>query len=306
MGLDTGFEELNEITGGWQETKHIIVAARPGMGKTSLGMSFARSACQINRVPVGIFSLDVSEDDLTDKMICFETGMYEQQLKSTKTSDAIFQDIFKTADTYYANDRSTPLIHIHDKPVSFNQLRMIAHRWKNKHDIKLLVVDFLQKVTYDMPGNNHNRTQEVDKVAHGLKSLAKELKIPVISLCQLNRKVEEESKTKRPNLSHLKEAGAIEESADIIIFPFRPEYYKSQGMKGFDFMNLGENETDIECEGKAELIIAKHRSGATKSIIVNFEKYTTLFHCPCREIIRIGTSISDLHQQDLVEGEQTF
>lgn len=277
LGVATTCDCLDEITNGWQPSWHIVVASRPGMGKTAFALSNIRRICGEQKKSVGFISIEMPKSELIGRQVSIETGLETSHIRSRNAPPQIFDYIHQTADLYYDRVNDVPLLHVNDTgSITFTQLRAQAKRWKNKYDIQVLFIDFLQEIKYDL-GVGSTRTSEIDRIANGLKALAKELKIPVISLAQLNRKVED-TPYKRPNLSHLRESGAIEASADMVIFLYRPEYYKDQGESGFEFIRMNDQDTDIRSAGKAELIIAKNRHGAVCTKVVNFENSTAFYY----------------------------
>ena len=257
-GISTGFEKLDKLTSGWQPSDLIIIAARPGMGKTALTLSMARNIAVIKQIPVAFFSLEMSSIQLITRLISSETGLSSEKLRTGKLADHEWQQLnIKITDLEKA-----PLF-IDDTPsLSIFDLRAKARRLSSQHGIKLIIVDYLQLMTAGSSNNKYgNREQEISTISRNLKALAKELDIPVIALSQLSRAVETRGGTKRPMLSDLRESGAIEQDADIVSFIYRPEYY-----------NIDEWDDDDHSpsEGQAELIIAKHRNGGLNNIRLKF------------------------------------
>lgn len=259
-GVATGFDKLDKITSGWQPSDLIIIAARPGMGKTAFVLSMARNVAIDFGHPVAIFSLEMASVQLITRLISSETGLSSEKLRTGKLEKFEWEQL----SIKVKNLEKAPLF-IDDTPsLSIFDLRAKARRLASQHGIKLIIVDYLQLMT---AGGNAgkgvgNREQEISTISRNLKALAKELSIPVIALSQLSRAVETRSAlSKRPMLSDLRESGAIEQDADIVSFIYRPEYY-----------NLGEwdDEEASSTAGQAEFIIAKHRNGSLESIRLKF------------------------------------
>ena len=256
-GVSTGFEKLDKLTSGWQPSDLIIIAARPGMGKTALTLSMARNIAVTKQIPVAFFSLEMSSIQLITRLISSETGLSSEKLRTGKLADHEWQQLnIKVTDLEKA-----PLF-IDDTPsLSIFDLRAKARRLASQHGIKLIVVDYLQLMTAGTSNKSGNREQEISTISRNLKALAKELDIPVIALSQLSRAVETRGGTKRPMLSDLRESGAIEQDADIVSFIYRPEYY-----------NIDEWDDDerTPSDGQADFIVAKHRNGGLDSIRLKF------------------------------------
>ena len=256
-GISTGFEKLDTLTSGWQPSDLIIIAARPGMGKTALTLSMARNIAVIKQVPVAFFSLEMSSVQLITRLISAETGLSSEKLRTGKLADHEWKQL-----NVKVGDLEKAPLFIDDTPaLSIFDLRAKARRLASQHQIKLIVVDYLQLMT---AGNNNkagNREQEISTISRNLKSLAKELNIPVIALSQLSRAVETRGGTKRPQLSDLRESGAIEQDADIVSFIYRPEYYQIEEW---------DDEEHTSSIGQAEFIVAKHRNGGLDNIRMKF------------------------------------
>jgi replicative DNA helicase len=256
-GVNTGFEKLDKITSGWQPSDLIIIAARPGMGKTALTLSMARNIAVAKQLPVAFFSLEMSSIQLITRLISSETGLSSEKLRTGKLADHEWQQL-----NVKVTDLEKAPLFIDDTPsLSIFDLRAKARRLSSQHGIKLIVVDYLQLMTAGTSNKLGNREQEISTISRNLKSLAKELDIPVIALSQLSRAVETRGGTKRPQLSDLRESGAIEQDADIVSFIYRPEYY-----------NIDEWDDDERSpsQGQAEFIIAKHRNGSLENIRLKF------------------------------------
>ena len=256
-GVSTGFEKLDKLTSGWQPSDLVIVAARPGMGKTALALSMARNISVQQKIPVAFFSLEMSSVQLITRLISSETGLSSDKLRTGKLADHEWQQLnIKVSDL-----ESAPL-YIDDSPsLTIFELRAKARRLASSHGIKLIIIDYLQLMNIGSSNKAGNREQEISTISRNLKALAKELDIPVIALSQLSRAVETRGGTKRPILSDLRESGAIEQDADIVSFIYRPEYY---GITEWD------DDMKTPSEGQGEFIVAKHRNGALDSIKLKF------------------------------------
>ena len=252
-GVGTGFTELDRITAGWQRSDLIILASRPGMGKTAFALTMARNVTVDFKKPVAFFSLEMSAVQLVTRLIASETGISAEKLKRGDLTN----DEWDQLSVKIGNLVEAPLF-IDDTPaLSIFELRAKSRRLKSQHNIELIVVDYLQLMqgSSDTKGN---REQEISHISRSLKSLSKELNIPVIALSQLSRNVESRT-SKKPILSDLRESGAIEQDADLVLFIYRPEYYK-----------LDEDNHGKPTAGLAEISIAKNRNGATKDITMKF------------------------------------
>ena len=256
-GVSTGFEKLDKLTSGWQPSDLVIIAARPGMGKTALALSMARNISVKQNIPVAFFSLEMSSVQLITRLISSETGLVSDKLRTGKLAEHEWQQLnIKVSDL-----ESAPL-YIDDSPsLTIFELRAKARRLASSHGIKLIIIDYLQLMNIGSSNKAGNREQEISTISRNLKALAKELDIPVIALSQLSRAVETRGGTKRPILSDLRESGAIEQDADIVSFLYRPEYYG---------INEWDDEMKTPSEGQGEFIVAKHRNGALDSIKLKF------------------------------------
>lgn len=252
-GVPTGFYEFDRLTAGLQNSDLIIVAGRPSMGKTSFALNVAQHAAVEEGIPVAIFSLEMSREQLAMRMLCAEARVDAQAVRTGKLSDADWQRL-----TYAANRLSKAPIFIDDTPaISVLELRAKARRLMAEHGLGLIIIDYLQL----MRGRERRerREQEISEISSSLKAMAKELNVPVMALSQLNRRVEERP-DKRPQLSDLRESGAIEQDADVIIFIYRDEVYRK----------------DSPEKGIAELIIGKQRNGPTGVVKLAFlAQYST-------------------------------
>jgi replicative DNA helicase len=256
-GVPSGFERVDKVTSGWQPSDLVIIAARPGMGKTALTLSMARNMAVNNNVPVAFFSLEMSSVQLITRLISSETGLSSEKLRTGRLEKHEWEQL----NVKVKSLEQAPLF-IDDTPaLSIFDLRAKARRLASQHKIKLLIVDYLQLMTVGGNNKTGNREQEISTISRNLKSLAKELDIPVIALSQLSRAVETRTGSKRPILSDLRESGAIEQDADIVSFIYRPEYYK---------IDEWDDDERSPTEGQAEFIIAKHRNGGLDNIRLKF------------------------------------
>ena len=254
-GVPSGFSRLDRVTSGWQKSDLVIIAARPGMGKTALALSMCRNIAINHKTPIGIFSLEMSTDQLVNRLISSESEIPSNKLRKGNLEEYEFVQLHEKI-----KDLAEAPIYIDDTPgLSVFELRAKARRLVKNHGVKIIIVDYLQLMT---AGGNKigNREQEISTISRSLKGIAKELKIPVIALSQVNRGVESRTSTsKRPILADLRESGAIEQDADIVTFIYRPEYYK-----------IYEWENSDDSRGQAEIIIAKHRNGPLDNIRLKF------------------------------------
>jgi len=256
-GIPSGFIKLDKLTSGWQDSDLVIIAARPGMGKTALTLSMARNIAVNQNIPVAFFSLEMASVQLITRLISSETGLSSEKLRTGRLEKHEWEQL----NVKVKGLEKAPLF-IDDTPsLSIFDLRAKARRLKSQHDIKLVVVDYLQLMTAGSSIKGGNREQEISTISRNLKALAKELEIPVIALSQLSRAVETRGGSKRPLLSDLRESGAIEQDADIVSFIYRPEYYKIEEW---------DDEERTPTEGQAEFIVAKHRNGGLDSIRLKF------------------------------------
>ena len=256
-GLRTGFEGLDKITSGWQNSDLVIIAARPAMGKTAFVLSMAKNMAVNFNIPVALFSLEMSNVQLVNRLIVNVCEIPGDKLKSGRLDKYEWEQLdFKIKELYDAP------IYVDDTPsLSVFELRTKARRLVREHNVKCIIIDYLQLM--NASGMNFgSREQEVSMISRSLKGLAKELNIPIIALSQLNRGVENRQgvEGKRPQLADLRESGAIEQDADMVCFIHRPEYYK-----------IKEDERGNSLIGVAEIIIAKHRNGATGDVRLRFK-----------------------------------
>ncbi len=256
-GIPTGFSKLDKLTSGWQDSDLIIVAARPGMGKTALTLSMARNIAVDQNIPVAFFSLEMASVQLITRLISSETGLSSEKLRTGKLEKHEWEQL----NVKVKGLEKAPLF-IDDTPsLSIFDLRAKARRLASQHGIRLIVIDYLQLMTAGGSQKGGNREQEISTISRNLKALAKELSVPVIALSQLSRAVETRGGSKRPLLSDLRESGAIEQDADIVSFIYRPEYYK---------IDEWDDEERSPTEGQAEFIVAKHRNGGLDNIRLKF------------------------------------
>lgn len=254
VGVGSGYVDVDKLTNGWRKSELIIVAARPSMGKTAFALQLARNAAIQFDAPVLIFSLEMSKVQLSERLISSEASVYMDDLVKRRLSDYDLEKI----ETVSSRLLETNKIFIDDTPaLNIFEARAKARRLKQQHDIQLIVIDYLQLMK-GSKDKNSNREQEISSISQGLKALAKELDIPVIALSQLNREVEK-LKPPRPNLSHLRESGAIEQDADQVLFLYRPEYY-----------GIGYNENNESTQGLTEIIFAKNRNGVCDTVLLEF------------------------------------
>ncbi len=256
-GVPSGYPSLDRVTGGWQKSDLIIVAARPSMGKTAFVVNMTRNLSVEYRKPVAFFTLEMPAEQIALRMMSIQAGIPMNKLRTGQLE----KDEWLKFEQSINNEFMTAPLLIDDTPqLSLFELRAKARRLKSKYDISMVVVDYLQLMTLPSEGRM-NREQVVSQISRGLKAIAKELSIPVIALSQLNRSVEMRGGSKRPQLADLRESGAIEQDADMVIFLHRPEYY---GIK--------EDAEGNPMEGIAEIIIAKHRNGPLADIKLRFIK----------------------------------
>lgn len=256
-GVPSGFTQLDRITSGWQKSNLIIIAARPGMGKSAIVVCALRNAAVDFNIPVAIFSLEMSAIQVVNRLISAEAEIDSDKIKNGNLADYEWQQLINKT-----NRLSSAPIFIDDTPaLSILELRAKCRRLKSEHNIQMIVIDYLQLMRGESKGN---REQEIASISRALKGLAKELDVPIIALSQLGRGVETRGGDKRPQLSDLRESGAIENDADVVIFLYRPEYYK-----------ITEYEDGTPSHGVAEVIVAKHRDGSLDNVKLRFiGKYT--------------------------------
>ncbi len=256
-GVQTGFKQLDKMTSGWQNSDLIIIAARPAMGKTAFVLSMAKNMAVDFGTPVAVFSLEMSNVQLVNRLIVNVCQITGSKIKNGQLARHEWEQLdYKLKELYDAP------IYVDDTPsLSVFELRTKARRLVREHGIKCIIIDYLQLMNASGMSFG-SREQEVSTISRSLKGLAKELNIPIIALSQLNRGVESRvgNEGKRPQLSDLRESGAIEQDADMVCFIHRPEYYK-----------IYEDDKGNDLTGKAEIIIAKHRNGATGDVLLTFK-----------------------------------
>ncbi|MDR2802173.1 MAG: replicative DNA helicase [Prevotellaceae bacterium] len=257
-GVPSGFSGIDRITLGWQAADMVIVAARPSMGKTAFVLSMARNMSVEHKVPTAFFSLEMPSVQLVKRLMMSESGIASNKIRGgTKLAPHEWTQI----ETSIRNLVEAPLF-IDDTPaLSIFEFRSKARRLVLSHNIKIIIIDYLQLMTGPPETQKSIREQEVSAISRALKSIAKELNVPIIALSQLNRSVETRGGNKRPQLSDLRESGAIEQDADLVLFIHRPEYY-----------GINEDERHGSTKGLAEIIIAKHRNGETGDVNLHFSQ----------------------------------
>ncbi|WP_079932674.1 replicative DNA helicase [Carboxydocella sp. ULO1] len=253
-GVPTGFIDLDRLTSGLQPSDLIIVAARPAMGKTSFCLNIAQHAAIKAGIPVAIFSLEMSKEQLVQRMLCSEAMVDQHRLRTGQLTEQDWPRLVRAVGPM----AQAPIFIDDTVGISVLEMRAKCRRLKAEHGLGLVIIDYLQL----MQGSrrSESRQQEISEISRALKGLARELNVPVIALSQLSRAVEQ-THDKRPNLSHLRESGAIEQDADIVSFIYREEYYNP----------------DTEKKGIAEIIIAKHRNGPVGSVELGFLNEFTKF-----------------------------
>ena len=285
-GVPTGFSRLDQMTTGLQKGDLVIVAARPAMGKTSLVLNIAQNAAIDHKVPVALFSLEMSKEQLVYRLLCSEARVDAQKLRTGRLSPSDYQRI----GTAGAKLNTAP-IWIDDSPGgTVLDMRAKARRLKSEAGLGLLVIDYLQLMAGT--GKQESRQQEVSQISRGLKSLARELEVPVIALSQLSRGPEQRT-DHRPQLSDLRDSGSIEQDADLVMFLYRPGYYSSTGL----------DEDGNSLEGKAELIMSKQRNGPTGTLELYFHQQYTRFDdvAPEPKEVRAGRPAGGL-----IRGDEPF
>ena len=258
VGVPTGFTMLDKILGGLHKGSMYTVAGRPGMGKSSLGLTIAHSAADKYGMRVAIFSLEMSKEELTNRLLSMSTSIDSHRLQMGQLHEDEWPILMEAA-----NELSQVPIYIDDTPgASVTAIRTKARRMHAEHGLDLIVIDYLQL----MMGNSskgkqaENRQQEITQISMAIKNLARELDIPIIALSQLSRAVEQRA-DKRPMLSDLRESGSIEQDSDVVMFIYREDYY----------------DEDTEKQNIADIIVAKHRHGSTGTVSLFFRKELTQF-----------------------------
>jgi len=260
VGVPSGFTKLDRLTSGWQKSDLIIIAARPSMGKTALALSMARNMAIDHKKSVAVFSLEMSAVQLVNRLIVAETELPSNRIKNGRLKEDEWKQL--ESKIKILEDAS---IYIDDTPaISVFELRAKCRRLSAQHKLDIAIVDYLQLMTG--PKDAGSREQEVSSISRSLKSISKELNVPIIALSQLNRSVEVRGGNKRPQLSDLRESGAIEQDADMVVFIHRPEKY------GFTTL-----ENDIPSKGIAEIILAKNRNGPVDDVLLRFREERAQF-----------------------------
>lgn len=282
LQVRTGIRAIDEKIGGWQRSDLIILAARPGMGKTSFVLSIARNAALDFGKKVAFFSLEMSATQLVHRLFSIESGINSEKISKGKLDASEWTRLMEKINVLYS-----PNLIIDDTPaLSIFDLRAKCRRLKAHNDIDLIIVDYLQLMQGNVEGGkpNGNREQEISHISRSLKALAKDLNVPVIALSQLSRAVESRPGVKRPMLSDLRESGSIEQDADMVMFIYRPEYYKYESF-----------EDGTPSEGMAEIMIEKNRHGSGGNIKVRFQSQYTKF-----------TDVDDVPHFETTGENQTF
>ncbi|MBR6016577.1 MAG: replicative DNA helicase, partial [Prevotella sp.] len=262
-GVPTGYDKLDDMTAGWQPSDMVIIAGRPGMGKTAFALSLAKNIAVDYQQPIGFFSLEMSNVQLVNRLISNVCEISGKKIQNGQLS----KDEWERLDRNLRKLTGAP-IYVDDTPgLSIFELRSKARRLVREKDVKIIMVDYLQLM--NASGMRFgNRQEEVSTISRSLKSLAKELNVPILVLSQVNRELEKREGTegKRPQLSDLRESGAIEQDADMVIFVHRSDYYR-----------IDKDEKGRDLRGKAEIIIAKHRKGSTGTVTLRFDADYTRF-----------------------------
>lgn len=255
-GVPSGFKELDELTTGLQKSDLIIIGGRPSMGKTAFSLNIAQHVGVNLKEPVAVFSLEMSQEQLAFRMLCSEAMVDSNNIRK----GFIRKDDWHKLTSAAGKLAESPIFIDDSSAISVLEMRAKARRLKVEHGLSLVIVDYLQLMRGR--GNAERREQEISEISRSLKGLAKELKVPVIALSQLNRGVETRTGNKKPTLADLRESGAIEQDADVIIFLYRDEVY---------------NRDSNDNKGKAEIIVAKQRNGPTGTINLSFLSHCTRF-----------------------------
>ena len=286
-GITTGLDTLNAKTGGMHHSDLVILAGRPGMGKTALATNIAFNAARrmVQDIDDGIaaersagagvafFSLEMSADQLATRILAEQSGISSEALRMGKISQQDFKHLARAA-----ADLETLPLYIDDTPgLTIAALRTRARRMKRQKGVGMIIVDYLQLLQGTGKSSNDNRVQEISEISRGLKTLAKELNVPVLALSQLSRAVEQRE-DKRPQLSDLRESGSIEQDADIVLFVYREEYYLAAKQPADDHPDFPKWQEEMNrAYGLAEVIVAKQRHGATGKVKLKFESKVTRF-----------------------------
>lgn len=286
-GVASGFLDLDQLLGGFQKSDFIVVGARPSMGKTSLLLNIAQVAAkrfqddQDNSCPVGVFSLEMSATQLTQRLVANAANICATKLANGQMTDAEMGRFMNSANDLH----KLPLVIDDTAGLTINALRSRAREMKRKQGIGLIIVDYLQLMMSPIRGD-YNRVQEITQISRGLKTIARELDVPVIAASQLSRSVESRD-NKRPLLSDLRESGSIEQDADVVLMLYRHDYYlkgalggadEATGMTDAERKRIGEMKAQLEVtRGITEVIVAKNRKGPTDTVKLLFDGATTTF-----------------------------
>jgi len=256
-GVPTGFTDLDNLLGGLQAGNLILVAARPAMGKSTLAMNFAQNVAMQAGLPVVLFSLEMSWMEIVQRMICAEARVNTGSIRNGRLNEAEWRRV-----SHAVGRLAEAPIFIDDTPsIMMAEIRAKCRRLKSKHGLGMVIVDYIQLMT--SPRRNENRVQEVSDISRAMKILAKELEVPVVAVSQLSRQPEQTggSKPRKPRLADLRESGALEQDADVVMFVYREDYY----------------DKETEKKGEAEIIVEKHRNGPTDTISLAFLGQYTKF-----------------------------
>lgn len=276
-GVPSGFKEIDLVTNGWQKSHFIILAARPGMGKSALMLNFAKSAAFDYKKGVAIFSLEMTSSDLVKRLLSAHT-----QIPLYKIKDGTLEQYELVQLMDGIEKLSDAPLYIDDTPgLSLTELLAKARRLKHQYNIELIIVDYLQLLSNrDKSNFNSNREQEISGISRGLKSIAKELNIPVIALSQVNRAVEREKENKMPRLSDLRESGSLEQDSDMVMFIYRPEYYTKDDtppeLKNMAFINIAKNRHGKTCEIKLRAFLEYSKFADFDEDISYFDTFSSI------------------------------
>lgn len=272
-GISTGYVDLDNLLGGLQRSDLVILAARPSMGKTSLALDIARSVSVKGKVPVAVFSLEMSKDQLVDRLLAAEAAVSLWKMRTGRLSDDGENNDFERIGHAMGRLSEAPIFIDDSAAANVMEIRTKARRLKAEHDLGLIVVDYLQLM--ESRGQQDNRVQEVSEISRALKSLARELNVPVLALSQLSRKVEER-RPQIPQLADLRESGSIEQDADVVMFIYREEMYRGR---------------DSSRPNIAQILIKKHRNGPTGDVELYFDHDLVTFKNLDRKLERPAEDI---------------
>jgi replicative DNA helicase len=286
-GVPSGFFDLDKITSGWQRSDMIVLAARPGMGKTAFVLSMARNTAVDYNKGVAVFSLEMSAVQLVKRLIASEARLSAEKLRKGDLKEHEFQQMHSRI-----SKLATAPIFIDDTPgLSIFDFRAKCRRLKAQHNIELIIIDYLQLMSAKDGKGGGNREQEISTISRSIKEIAKELNVPIVALAQLSRSVEQRGGDKRPMLSDLRESGAIEQDADIVSFIYRPEYY-----------GLVKDDDGNSNQGIGEIIIAKHRNGSLDRVrlrfVAEYARFENLNEVPEMELAKpLSNSLSSFNEE---------